>query len=204
MYKTISTEVIILRKIPYSETSLIVYTLSPEYGRLDFMIRGARQISKKALPEIDIFRKFKIEFKETGLSKNLISPLSFDLIKENDSICKYPKIIGTIYSVVAFILKNIHTGIVCEFVYSAFDKMLDLFSKGEEYPIFLIKLVYLYENGLLPNELSKSDKEEKSKKILSILINSAVGKIAIPNLSDDYLLSLNRWVTNLSLANELE
>ncbi|MCP4181371.1 MAG: hypothetical protein GY756_26720 [bacterium] len=204
MYKTIVTEIIILRKIPYSETSLIINSLSPEYGKLDFIIKGARRISKKTLPEIDIFRKFKIEFKETEISKNLISPLSFDLVKDNDSIGGYPKAVGKMYTIVAFLLKNIHTGVACDFVYRAVDHMLDKFSLGEEYPSFLIKLVYLYENGLLPNELSNSDKEEKNKKMLSMLINSAIGKIGIPNLPDDYLHSLNQWIMNLCLANELD
>ncbi|HJO95185.1 MAG TPA: recombination protein O N-terminal domain-containing protein [Victivallales bacterium] len=204
MHKTVLTEVIILRKIPYSETSLIINSLSPEYGRLDFIIKGARRISKKSFPEIDIFRKLKIEFKEIAMSKNLISPLSFDLIEDNDRIAGYPEAISRIYKIISFILKNIHAGVSCRFVYDAFDNMLCKTSEGKEYPFFLIKLIYLYENGLLPNELSVSDKDNKNKKILNLLINSAIGKIDTLKLPDEYVQSLNKWVNNLCLANDLE
>ena len=36
------TTYIILRKIPFQDSSLIVSGLSPEFGRLDFLLRGAR------------------------------------------------------------------------------------------------------------------------------------------------------------------
>ena len=41
---------IILRKIPYQESSLIVSGLSPDFGRLDFLLKGARGTGAKKFP----------------------------------------------------------------------------------------------------------------------------------------------------------
>ena len=44
------TTYIILRKIPFQDSSLIVSGLSPEFGRLDFLLRGARGTGAKKFP----------------------------------------------------------------------------------------------------------------------------------------------------------
>jgi len=38
---------LLLRRIPYSETSLVIHVLSAEYGRLSLMARGARRASSR-------------------------------------------------------------------------------------------------------------------------------------------------------------
>ena len=60
---TEKTTYIILRKIPFQESSLIVSGLSPEFGRLDFLLRGARGTGAKKFPYAELFRELAIVFR---------------------------------------------------------------------------------------------------------------------------------------------
>ena len=61
------TTYIILRKIPFQDSSLIVSGLSPEFGRLDFLLRGARGTGAKKFPYAELFRELAIEFRPPKL-----------------------------------------------------------------------------------------------------------------------------------------
>ena len=41
------TEFLILRKTPFSDSSLVVAGISPEHGQIHFMVRGARKLGKR-------------------------------------------------------------------------------------------------------------------------------------------------------------
>ena len=45
-----------LRKVAYGEHSLIFSGLSPEYGRISFLIKGAAVARNRYLPEVELFR----------------------------------------------------------------------------------------------------------------------------------------------------
>ena len=45
---TFKTRYMILRKTPFRDTSLVVAGVSADYGRLDFVLKGARAISTKS------------------------------------------------------------------------------------------------------------------------------------------------------------
>jgi len=59
----IETEFLVLRKTPYAETSLIVAGISPDAGRLHFLIRGARRLGKKQFPTVDLFRVLAVQYR---------------------------------------------------------------------------------------------------------------------------------------------
>ncbi len=56
------TEYLVLSKKPYSETSLLVFGLSPDCGRLDFIAKGARRYGGKKFPVLDVFRCFSVQY----------------------------------------------------------------------------------------------------------------------------------------------
>ncbi len=58
----IETRFLILRKTPFSETSLIVGGISPEFGQLHFLVRGARKLSKRSFPVADLFRVLQVKY----------------------------------------------------------------------------------------------------------------------------------------------
>ena len=57
------TAYIILRKIPFQESGLIVSGLSPEFGRLDFLLKGVRDTGAKKFLYAELFRELSIEFR---------------------------------------------------------------------------------------------------------------------------------------------
>jgi len=59
----IDANIIVLRKTPFSESSLVIASLSAEHGRLDFLARGAMRVEKKRFPELDLFREVNVHFK---------------------------------------------------------------------------------------------------------------------------------------------
>ena len=63
--KTIlETELLVLRKMPYSDHAMIYNGISPEYGRLGLLARGGG--FKRAFPELEPFRLLKLTFKQGG------------------------------------------------------------------------------------------------------------------------------------------
>ena len=66
------TDYIILRKIPFQESSLVVSGISPDYGRLDFLLKGARSAGGKKFPYAGLFRELQVEFQDNRSGSSLL------------------------------------------------------------------------------------------------------------------------------------
>ena len=212
MKKIISTRIIVLKKTAYQESSLIVSSISAEYGRLDFLVKGARRITQKEQPIVDIFRELDVKFRES--SSDLNSPQSLDLVEENDKIALNPDVFIEVSRLTSFLLKNIYPHISCERVYAAFKILLKKSAAGriETFDFTLLKLVFLSENGLLPSHFETSSnsslqyiaEEKKQRNFLNKLISYAEGKSNIPVFSSEYQNKFMAWVINQCRYNGLE
>ena len=202
--KTLTSNFIVLKKTPYQESSLIISAISSEYGKLSFVVKGARRITKTKQPIVDIFRELNIEFKE---SKNeLYTPINIELISNFDKIALKPKIFLDILKTSNFLLKNTYSHIQCPKTYSAFKTLLIKASNTNfnSFEISLLKLVFLYENGLLPDFFEK-DTENRQQIFLKKIIAYAEGKIqSIPHLSKEYQDKFSNWILSLCKHNQLE
>ena len=58
------TVCLILRHTPFQESSLIVSGISPDAGRLDFLLKGARGLGKKKFPPSCFLFNFVVPFPE--------------------------------------------------------------------------------------------------------------------------------------------
>jgi len=206
MNEIISTEVIVLKKTLYKESSLIISTISPDLGKIDFVIKGAYQITKTKQPIVDLFRILDVEYKENN--SGLYSPTTIELQKDYDSIALRPNQLSHILVFTKFLLKNIHPHVPCVRVYAAFNNLLQntIDDQFNIYSINLVKLVYLHENGLLPDILSTSGHDEnRYQNFLNKIINYAEGKVnIIPQANTEYWVEFNKWVRNLCHYQELE
>ncbi len=213
MNKTISTKIIILKKTAYQESSLIVSTISAEYGKIDFVVKGARRITKNKQPIVDLFRELAVEFRES--SSGLNSPVSLDLLKEHDKLALNPDIYLDVSRLASFLLRNIYPNVPCPRAYSALSNLLNKAAVGSiiAFDFILLKLVFLFENGLLPenfetntdSQLQHTAEVEKQRKFLNMLILYAEGKLPdIPTLSTDYKNKFSAWVNGLCHYNDLE
>ncbi len=202
--KTLNSNFIVLKKAPYQESSLIITTISPEYGKLSFVVKGARRITKTKQPIVDLFRELTIEFKE---SKNeLHTPINIELISNFDKIAFKPKTFLDFLKLNNFLLKNTYSHIQYPKTYSALRTLLVKASNTNFSPFetSLFKLVFLFENGFLP-DFFEEEKENQQQIFLQKLISYAEGKTqSIPHLSDEYKSKFSNWILILCKNNNLE
>lgn len=202
MNQLVSTEFIVLRKTAYQESSLIISGLSPSAGKIDFILKGARRISKNAFPEIDYFRVFLVSFYDRN--KTLIIPTTFELLKTHDALARVPEKFTEAFGIVPFIMRNKHYGVPCPVLYKSLLRYIDSLIKNKRYQQFFVKLAYLYENGLLPEELAYSKEDQKrNKNFILLLINHILDGSEFPILTENYYLKLERWINSLCVAVEL-
>lgn len=202
MNQLVRTEFIVLRKTAYQESSLIVSGLSPDVGKIDFILKGARRISKNSFPEVDYFRVFLVSFYDK--SKKLIPPVTLELLKTHDALANLPEKFTEAFKIVPFLMRNKHYGVSCPVLYKSLLRYIDSSLKNKQYPRFFIKLAYLYENGLLPEELAHSREDQKrNKNFLSLLIKHIINDKEFPTLTENYCLKLEKWIELLCASNDL-
>ncbi len=198
----ISTPVLVLRKTPYSETSVIAVTLSPEYGRLDFMIRGAKQISKKKFPQVDLFRELEVHFnyKSSGLN----NMHSVEILNTFDGIANFPRNYMSACEISNFILRNSQAMNPSPEVYASFKTALSAMSKSKtDIPwTGLVKLVYLDEHGFLPESIN-FDSNTKRKDIIKNLLSSVIVDTPLPVYPQETWQKLAEWVDSLCKYHQL-
>jgi DNA repair protein RecO len=193
-----STHAIILKKIFYSESSLIINCLSPELGRVDFIARGARRIGKNKMPELDLFREISVSFRESQTS-GLHSISKPELIESNYAVSDFPSNFLMAVNVSAFIISNLHFHIHSQRLYTALRKMLKKFSEqkcGKKWPVF-IKLVYLDEQGFLP-KYDSDPSFAKFANLINKIMDFCDGKTPqSPEISEAYLKRLEEWTRKI-------
>jgi DNA repair protein RecO len=204
-----SVEIIVLKKIAYKESSLIISGLNPDYGKLDFMIRGARKYSKKKFPAVDLFRLIQVDFKEN--SHGLQTLYSAELIKAYDSLALRPDNFMATCDLASFILRHTRSMLPCPDLYAAFKKLLEVYSDGKPTSLpmpELVKLVYFEENGLLPEKLSsgnESEEEEiKRKKLLYHILAATKAETEFPPVDESYWQKFSAWINELCRYHELQ
>jgi len=199
----VDTTFIVLRKTPYGETSLIVSSLSTEYGKLDFIISGARKVSKRSFPVIDLFREIKgsCMIRDTGLNK-VYTP---ELLSNYDSIVSNPDNYMTACDIARFITANTQPMVSVSMLYSSLRRAFSCLSAGEvNVPwLTLVKLVYLYEQGLLPDTLGGAESreaEEQKARLLENIITFAISGGEL-NVDNSYWPLFSSWIDSLCSYN---
>lgn len=199
------TQFIVLRKIPYGETSWIVSSLSLEYGKLDFIIKGARKTSKRSFPVIDLFREIKgsCALKNSGLSK-VTSP---DLIANFDSLAVNQGSYMAACNIAQFVTANTQPMLQMPLLYAALKNIFTaLAAESINSPWFtFVKLVYLYEQGLLPDTLcgSESRQAEAEKELLLQSIIQYACEGGELDVDPSYWPLFSSWVDSLCSFNGL-
>ncbi len=187
---TISTEIIVIKKIKYKETSLLVNSISRDYGRLDFIIKGGLRVTNKQTPIFDLFRVIEVEFKESN--NNLIVPLNLNLILNYDELARYPSFFIKACITSDFILKNSFYNIKSTLLYKAFNILLTNYAHGKNYDSSLIKLVYLFENGLL--DINSENINFRKKFILKKLLSTALNSCEQFDFNTEYFNKIKLWI----------
>ena len=198
----IKTTFIVLRKTPYQESGLIVAGLSPDCGRLDLIVKGARSIGKKKFPVYALFRELSIQFNEPQ-GESLASPRSSEPVESFDGVASNPEAYLLACQFAAFMLKHSRPMLGCPGAYEALKTMLRRMSGNEVEPKIaasLAKLAFLQEEGLLPDsvESEETETDERRGKTLNELLLSSTGEGMPPRLSSAYWAKITSWIDSLA------
>lgn len=194
------TNLIVLRKTQYRETSLIVAGVAPDLGRLDMVVRGAKKLSSKSFPAVDLFREINVDINPQ--KKNLHSVYSADLLVNNDNISSFHQNYLAACEIARFVLRNSQTDIPSPELYQALKHIYGIMAEREmevPYPA-LIKLTYLDEHGLLPEQ---SAEDSQKGELLLQLLAFASGEGEKPEINKAYWEKLSNWIDSLCRFHEL-
>lgn len=147
------TDYIILRKTPFRESSLIVSGITPEYGRLDFIMRGYSSGKNGKFSIAGSFRELHVEFKskKEDLS-GLLTAGKIELVTNHDSIAENIPGYLAACNLSPVILANTAPMIPVPGTYQALKLFLRAVQNGkapEPYESF-VRLMLLCEAGELP------------------------------------------------------
>ena len=188
------TDYIILRKICFQESSLVVSGISPEFGRLDFLLKGARSCGAKKFPFAGLFRELSIEFRDQSSGNGLFHLKSQEPKSCFDTIAEYPENYIMLCSWIQFLLKHTRPMLELEQTYRALRLALIRLSSdsGGEFQLAAAELVFLRESGWVP-EVPAADfqRTDALEKILNYALDPASPE---PEFTPEYRSRLIHWV----------
>ncbi len=192
-----NTRYIVLSKRPYQESALLLSGLSTDYGKLDLVAHGAQKIGAKSMPVADLYRELEIEF-EISPKSELGNLRSAELVSDFAALADRKNSFLFAGKVANFVLKNTAAQDALPFTYDVLRAVLSqLASKDEKaWPLLqcavILKLTYLYENGLLPEteDAAQGDFFEQ-------LIGAGIENSELPNYPESYYQALHDWLNKI-------
>ena len=140
------------------ESALLLGGVSPDYGKLSFVLHGGQTLSDKSFPADDLYQELELEITDDEKGGELYTARNVELGTAFDDIASRPlnfKLAGRIGS---FLLRNMAPGVPQPYTYDTLRAVLSHLA-GLEVPeatwtleqcSVVIKTAFLYENGLLP------------------------------------------------------
>ena len=195
----VSTQLIVLSKQPYKENALLLGGLSPDYGRVSLVANGAQKLSAKDFPAADLFRELEVEFDDSGNS-DLHTAKKLELLFNFDRIALKPQHFKLAGRIGGFLLKNAVPGVPQPFTYDALRSILTQLCLDDdvqgrwtmEQCSVVLKITYLYENGLLPEAASPEQSD-----FLEQLVAAGIEDSPLPECRPYYWKTLNGWLSSL-------
>ena len=198
----LETKFLVLRKTPYSDTSLIVAGITPHEGQVHLLVRGGRRLGKHHFPIVDVFRVLAVQFRRSRSS--LASLRSAELREDFLGLGRYPDRFQAAGPLARFALDNTHRELATPLFFEAFRHALRRLAKTELEPNFpatalpdatmvSVLLVFLAEHGLLPDTSDPRKIKQQNQ-----LLDTALGKTAPPLLTSERWHALREWCEALA------
>ena len=184
------TRYMILRKTPFRDTSLVVAGISADYGRLDFVLKGARAIGKKQFPTADVFREYLLEFRPARRAESMPTLVSLDLTASHDGIAQSMDCYLAACSFAAETLRRAQPMLEMPLTWQAFSVMLTRMERmlSPKIPLMLARLAVLREHGMLSDVVPYPD-------LIAPLFRCAVEADAPwPEIDETTLNRIDSWV----------
>lgn len=199
----LKTDYIILRKTPFQETSLIVNGLSPGFGRLDFLLKGACGTGAKKFPFAGLFRELTIEFRENTGNSSLFYMKSHEPKACFDAIANRPENYLKACDYARFLLKHTHSMLELPQTYRSLRVLLGRLAGIVDgtFSVAAAKLVFLQESGFVP-EAGAGDPGQAAA--LDALLEYALSlECPEPPFNAEYRKQLVRWTDALCVYHDL-
>lgn len=209
-----NTEMLILRKSPYRETSLIIAGITPEAGRLDLVVKGELAFGKKKFPVADLFREIQVEYARSPQS-TLHNLRQAEVIAScGEELAAAPDNFLLASELGELILKTAKPDLPCPETFDAalnVLNMLGMIDAGEPNAAAkrarcaaMMKLVILSENGLLPENLDPDpDVNVEKHDLLDHILAAAQGLDDPPVNTGRFWVQMNKWADLLITKAEL-
>ena len=202
----ISTPFIVLDKRPYRENALMLRGISPDYGKVSFILHGGQSFSKTA-PQADIFRELEIEFEDDCSGRELFNVKQLETLTDFSGIADNSRNYRMAGKIGAFLLNNMPPGDIQPYSYEALKAVLSnlagLESGHEPWSLVqcsvVLKSAFLYENGMLPEAASP-----EQNIFLENLVASGVDNSPLPDCPEKYWDKLNLWLNDLISYHQLK
>ena len=184
------TRYMILRKTPFRDSSLVVAGISADYGRLDFVLKGARAIGKKQFPTADVFREYLLEFRPARRAESMPMLVSLDLTASHDGIAQSMDCYLAACSFAVETLRRAQPMLEMPLAWQAFSVMLTRMERAlsKKIPLMLARLAVLREHGMLSDVVPYPD-------LIAPLFRCAVEADAPwPEIDETTLNRIDSWV----------
>lgn len=193
----LKTRYTILRKVPYQESSLVVSGLSPDYGRLDFLLKGARASGGKKFPYAGLFRELQVEFQDNRSGSGLLYMKTHEPVTGFDAVANFPDNYLLLCEWVRFLLKHTRPMLELRQSYAALLLALERLAKpgGGEFQLAAAKLVFLQESGFVPDP--PENDPQRAAAMENILNYALQNDLPEPPFSPEYRDRLVRWIRDL-------
>ena len=200
----IATEIIVLSKQAYRETSLLLGGISPDFGKTSLVAQGALKISGRKFPEVDLFRELSVEFNEEKPG-DLFTVRRMELIGTFDAVSDVPDHFKLATRIGGFLLRNLVPGVPMPYTYDTLRSVLTQLSGVEVESRWsltqcsvVVKTAFLYENGMLPEASDPGQND-----FLEELVAAGIENSPLPECNPEYWTALNSWLNSLLKFNNL-
>ena len=198
----ISGPFIVLDKQPYRETALLLRGISPDYGRVSFILHGG-QSGRRA--QADLYRELEVEFEDRGGGGDLYTAAKVEMLLDFSPLAEHPRNYRMAGKIGAFLLANMPPGVAQPYTYDTLRSVLaNLALAGDGawtlvQCAVVVKTAFLYENGMLPEGTSETQNE-----FLENLVASGIDNSPLPECPEGYFDQLNAWLNALIEFHQLK
>ena len=190
------TDFIALRKVPYTDNSLILSGISGEFGRLGFLIKGA--YSRKEFPALDIFRLYHVDFLPGR--EDLSKLRAVDLVEDFGGVAADYSRYQAAAWISAFSMLNVMPNLPHPFFTNAVEVALRRLANKKDNVDAVktcVALSFIFEEGWLAHAVHTENGSEQCRQLLEM-----AGGSEGPNLSDDSWREQLEWCLQLLRINE--
>lgn len=198
------TSFIVLKKEPYQDAHLLLYGISPDFGKMSLLLYNGRKADKNHFPQADIFQEFDVSF-DRKENSDLFTAKEIELRTDLSSIAENLLNFKFAGRIAQFLLNNVEHDLPIPFSYDAARNVfLHLIipdgTQGKwtmEESAAAFKLCFLYEAGLLP------EFEGKVAELIESIISSVIEGAILPAQSQAYYKKLNEYCNSLLEYNNI-